>query len=704
MLDPPSVEQRVCLNRLASGHNVVVRAQAGAGKTTVFLHSAAAWLSSHPDAHVLIVCYNVNLRTATEKRLNRLGLQERVHASTIHSLAGKLFGTCIGDTMTLQKYMRGTYACTLPAPYSLVLVDEAQDLTPLMLSVINTLAKMTPVQFMVVGDARQEIYGFTHESRLELLMHPQTCLRDNGLPWSECRLLESYRITPPTALFLNEMLRHPDEDGIIGVNMSSQAVRPRYIIGDAHTGDGIDHVIHEMLQLYRPDQIAILAPSVKNTAYGCARIAAMLSERVIGIAIHTSHKQRADVSEEMLQGKLVISTYHNFKGDERDCVIVLGVDERQQRRDGYPRRGGVPVVRTALHVACTRARERLILFHQYDVPAYPSIDLQRLGQFADITKTRPFRPTPLAPLRFGMIIRDMEWITEFASEETLDQLVSLLTVEGPEHLGPPINARPANTVCMGPGLLEDVSCYFPMAILSAVERHRAHQASRMERTVHTVHIPTVSHMERQVAGAVRNPTDLPPLYRDAHAKAVKHEAPNGPRGWLVLSALYNNTVTHKFRHELRQLRHFDWVGPAEIEYFQRCVQTLISATERHEHGDFFGPFKRECAAMKTRLKGTLTYCSVTGDDRYMPWQISFDTEPTEHDLLSVAVSMWLCHTRFGRIFCVPRNTVYRVSVESDQALCAFVSHILAVKRSLEIHAADSDDDDADTSIPFSELI
>jgi len=695
MLNSLSAEQRVCLNKLALGHNVVVRAQAGAGKTTVFLHSAAAWLSSRPDAYVLIVCYNVNLRTATEKRLSRLGLQDRVHASTVHSLAGKLFGTCIGDTMTLQKYMRGSCARTLPAPYSLILIDEAQDLTPLMLSVINAVAELAPVRFMVVGDARQEIYGFTHESRLEVLLHPQACLRDNGLPWSECRLLESYRITPPTALFLNEMLRHPDEDGIIGVNMSSQAVRPRYIIGDAHTGDGIDHVIHEMLQLYRPDQIAILAPSVTDTAYGCARIAAMLSERVIGIAIYTTHKQRAEVSEEMLQGKLVISTYHGFKGDERDCVIVLGVDERQQRRDGYPRRGGVPVVRTALHVACTRARERLVLFHQHDVPAYPSIDLRRLGHFADITETRPYRPRPLAPLAFGMIVRKMRWITDFASEETLDQLANLLTVEGPEHMGPPIGARPANAVRMGPGLLEDVSCYFPMAILSAVERHRAR------------HPRQASHMERNVVSAVRNPNDLPPLFRDAYAKAVARQAPDGPRGWLVLSALYSNTVTHQFRHELRQLRHFDWVGAAEIDYFQRCVQTLLSATHRHEQCDFFGCVKRECAAMKTRIEGTLTYCSVTGEDRYMSWQISFATEPTEHDLLSAAVSMWLCHSRFGRIFCVPRNTVHRVSVESDQALCAFVSHILAVKRSLEIHAAENEnisDDDADMSVPFSELI
>jgi hypothetical protein len=674
-MQPPSAEQAECIDALFTGTNVAVSAQAGAGKTTVFMHCATRWLAERPDAHVLIVCYNVNLRTATQLRLAQLGLSEQVHAYTVHSLAGKIFGASIGDTMTLQKYIRADGPRTLPAPFSLVLVDEGQDLTPLMLSVINVALALAPApRVMVVGDHRQEIYGFTHGGGPHaVLASPEKCFAHCALPWRQCKLQQSFRVSAPTAAFLNRMLRHPLDDPMVGVD-TPDARKPIYIIGNMANGAGIDTVIHELLETYRPEQIAIVAPSVNSSDYGCPRLAAMLADR-LGITLYTTHKQRADVSDDLLKGKLLVSTYHQSKGDEREAVIVLGVDARQYRQDGYPVRDDSPVVRNALHVACTRARRQLVLFHEHTVPAYPTIDLEALQEVAEVRVACPYEPRPLDPLSFDMIERRTNWMVNFASEQTLERMETMMHVQEPITLGAPVTARPVNTVHTEAGTIEDVSCYFPRAILAAVERQRLLETVPGTRTQ--------CQMETQVRCSRRCRQGVPPAYSGILQDVLDHKPPAGCHSWMMLSVLHNTLVRHNFRHELRQMQDFSWLGPDEVAYFRGCTDSLLNVTRRHTAFDFNNDAKRVCQVMKTRVRGTVPYCSVE-DNSYTPWQFSFSPEPTEADFLELLTSMWFMYSRYGRIFCIAKNTLYRVSVESDAVLSEFVEGILKLKREHEL--------------------
>jgi len=164
----------------------------------------------------------------------------------------------------------------------------------------------------------------------------------NGAPWVTCELNESYRLTPAIASFLNAHYRLPSDTPVVGVNVRARQIAPEYVHGDAARGDLVT-LITEQLAEYAPQGIMVLAPSVRSPDYRCRHAAHTLSEQQ-GIALHTTHRRLVEVNPELLAGKLVISTFHQSKGDERKCVIVLGSDARLHARRGFPLKDGVAVV------------------------------------------------------------------------------------------------------------------------------------------------------------------------------------------------------------------------------------------------------------------------------------------------------------------------------------------------------------------------
>ena len=680
-LPPASEEQQACIDALISGHNVVVKAQAGAGKSTMFLHAARAWLEVHPDAKILLVCYNVSLRSASESRVERLGMGESVSCYTVHALAGKIYQTNIGDTMTLFKYLKDSRAeKEAPEQFSLCLIDEGQDLTQSMVDVINVLQGLTFMQYMVVGDTRQAIYSFSRESEINVLDDPSSCLCDNGLPWKICKLLTSYRITPAVADFLNHGLRHPNDDGIVAGNFRSASVKPIYIIGDPE-GGGLQSIMSEMLQTYKPDEIMILAPTINYKGNGCHQLAATLSEH-LGVPIFSTHKRRSEVSDEMMRGKTILSSYHQSKGDERPCVIVLGVDVLLHRKHGYLVKDDSPIVPNELHVACTRAQETLILFQRFDQAPFPSLHPSRLEDVSVIRCTMRMRPKELSPLSLKPARLKITAITRFASEESISLLQDVLLCDEPVHLGPPVGTVHASSARMASGLVEDVGDYFRMAILSAVQKQLVAEITGSRHYK--------SRMEYELCTTIKSGGDkLPLMYRPHYDAVMKGVEPSGPRAWLVLSAIHNSRVKHNYLHELRQLDSFEWINEDEVTYFTSCVDNLLQLLRRQTDGFFYETGLRECARYKTTIRDEIIYCSTSVSGDTLPWQFSFTDEPSEEDFMTLMASMWLRYCTHGNIFCVPSNTLYKVHVHDDKTICDFVAHLIAQKRSVEIRAQDN---------------
>lgn len=681
MLHPASEEQQRCIDALLEGSNVVVKAQAGAGKSTTFLHAAKSWIAHH-GGKVVLLCYNVILRAASEKRIEELGLSEHIHCYTIHSLASQIHKTSIGDTLSLLAHLK----CTGEAPddYTLCLIDEGQDLSRSMVEVINQLQKLLKgtMRYMVVGDLRQAIYEFAREAEPEVLVRPHDVLEPNGCDWIECMLNESYRVTPAIASFLNEHYRHPSNEPIVGANTHSKNIPPEVVIGDAAKGDLV-RLVSALLEEYAPDQIMVLAPSVVG-GYYCRELAKLLSEHH-KIPLHTTHRRLVEVNQALLKGKLVISSYHQSKGDERDCVVVLGADVRLAVRRGSPILQGRPLVDNALHVALTRARERLVIFHAFDHSMYPSVIRETLSMTAKISVyTAPLaEPRKVSPPKMSKIERKIDWLVKFASEESIEVLRNLVKVSEGVRMGPPALDRPEPIVNMMDGRVEEVAGYFPAAVVGAAHRWFLFNAYRRN--------TLTSKLEEDVRTNTRNASVLPGLYKSFVEKVIQPRLqPDGPKGWLALSVLHEALCVHEFSHILRQVTDFEWLDEPSARFFTQCVSNMTQITQKNERHDFFSEYKRESGETRTRITAKILYMSMD-EEVYTPWVLSFDDQPSESDLLHSVVYMWLTWCRHAIIHCMPTNTLFRVKVETREALEEFITRLIVAKRKTEMSLSDDPD-------------
>lgn len=667
-----SPEQQQCVDFLVGGANVVVQASAGAGKSTTFYHAARAWLDRYPGTKIIQLCFNTILRSESQKRVAALHLEDSIDCFTIHALAGQMYQTCIHDTLSLHKHLNSTVVPLAPAQYSLCLLDEAQDLSELMMRVVTRLQQvLPPLRYMVVGDARQEIYNFLREVDVRVLDQPATYL-NTMTPWQVCQLNTSYRLTPANCDFINHCCRHPSQALIHPGNMQSANVKPIFVMGD-RDGDDLVRLTVEMLQRYPPEDIMILAPSVNVPKYQCSRVAQRLSQ-TLHIPIYSTHKSRVEVSQDMLRGKLFLSTFQQSKGYERRCVIVLGMDMESWAME-RPLLDDQPAMHNALHVALTRAIEQLVIFQHFTVAAYPALHQIALPLYAQVRSQVLPKPKPCLPMEFKTIIRDDGWLVKFPSSETLQRLLTVVTVDPAIRMGPNAPPAPNNVVNMANNMLEDVWDYFPPAILAAVEHHMGRQQPVGERYLST--------LERELLEVVVEPAhQLPASYRRCFQELKRGHAPNGPRSWLILAAMHSALVTHNFPHELQQLGHFNWVTEREHAYFTACVQNILSLVQRHPLGHFQDQSTGRAVELKTIIRATTPYCEWREVGMCVPWQFCFGDVYSEENLMRAVVHMWTFKTRFANVFCVAANQLYKLHTVSDQVLAEFVQGLISRRRNL----------------------
>lgn len=140
MLPPASDEQLQARDRFCEGHNVLVQAVAGGGKTTGFLYAGAAAHEQDPDGHILLICYNKALQISNQRRLEGESMAGYMSAFTVHGLASQMFGLTIADDAALDAALNSQELCdriTLPARFTDIFVDELQDMSTFTLAVIN---------------------------------------------------------------------------------------------------------------------------------------------------------------------------------------------------------------------------------------------------------------------------------------------------------------------------------------------------------------------------------------------------------------------------------------------------------------------------------------------------------------------------------------------------------------------------------------
>lgn len=195
----PSEKQEAALKELQDGNNVVILSVAGSGKTTTLLNATMR----APAANVFSLTYNAKLKTETRKKAALLGLS--LDANSFHSFCVKYYNPkCFTDVQINALVTSDTKPLRMFA-IDLLIVDEGQDMTPSYFALICKICRDStsgPPQLLILGDRRQAINQFNAADD-RFLAYADRLFTANLRPWKFLTNDESYRVTVPTANFVN---------------------------------------------------------------------------------------------------------------------------------------------------------------------------------------------------------------------------------------------------------------------------------------------------------------------------------------------------------------------------------------------------------------------------------------------------------------------------------------------------------------------
>ncbi|KAJ7700861.1 P-loop containing nucleoside triphosphate hydrolase protein [Mycena rosella] len=416
----PSPEQREVVTQ-SQTYNIVVSARPGAGKTA----TAEAIVAAHPDTPVAIITYSKRLQLSTEKRLQDYPCAD---VYTFHRMAGRLFSTVAhNDTILRGLRKQKTWPVWRGPQYEIVVLDEFQDCTEelywLTYTFISSLTQNTgrAPRIVVLGDAKQAIYAFRGADSRYLDLAPTTFSALSPHAWKNLPLSTSFRLSHANANFVNDV--YLGESYIVG---SHEGPQPVYIHSDLADVPGILDIIVPLIRQYGPANCAILAPHIRSNLRLSLLTNALTLNHGIPVAVTVSDDMPMD--DMVLQGKVAVTTFHQFKGSERDLVIVYGTEASYFKYLGRDLPDGrCP---NTIFVALTRALKQLVIVHSDESPAMPFVDWPRLleqTQFMDISpKVLQPQRAPINDPFHGLLLPREVFVSDIARHspgEILDALV-----------------------------------------------------------------------------------------------------------------------------------------------------------------------------------------------------------------------------------------------------------------------------------------
>jgi DNA helicase IV len=224
--------------------------------------------------------------------------------------------------------------------YGHIVVDEAQDLSPMQLRMLER--RSLNGSMTIVGDIAQATGQWAHENWDEILQH-----LPKKRPARRAELTIGYRLPAPNMALAARVLRVAAPDLRPPRSIREDGTPPRILrVGtDADLGDAVVEVALGEVAAVDPGQVAIV-----GTQSMVPSISAALTAAGIDHGQATRHG---------LEQQITVVPVGLVKGLELDAVVVVEpsaiVDEEAQ---------GL----RALYVALTRATKRLAVVHQRDLP------------------------------------------------------------------------------------------------------------------------------------------------------------------------------------------------------------------------------------------------------------------------------------------------------------------------------------------------
>ena len=225
--------------------------------------------------------------------------------------------------------------------YGHIVVDEAQDLSPLQLRMLKR--RSLNGSMTLVGDIAQATGAWANDDWHGVLAE----LPDKKEP-RFAQLTVGYRLPQPTMDVAARVLRHaaPDLDPPVAVREDGD--EPRFVHADppARLGATLTALVHGELAEIGPGNLAVIAPDA-------------MVDQLSGI-LHESGIDHGLIYEGALTHQVTVVPVGMVKGLELDASIVV-----EPARIVSDERNGL----RALYVALTRATRRLTVLHADPLPA-----------------------------------------------------------------------------------------------------------------------------------------------------------------------------------------------------------------------------------------------------------------------------------------------------------------------------------------------
>ena len=369
-----SSEQNEIIQQLRQNNNIVVDSVAGSGKTTCNLHIAKHF----SDMNILLLTYNSKLKIETREKAKKLGIFN-IEVHSYHSFCVKYYDQgCFRDE-PIKKMIKKKKNPLKKIYFDIIVPDEAQDITSLYYELICKIYKDNEnknAKICIFGDKNQCIFDFNKADQ-RFIEYASDLFNFNSKDWVKCNLSVSFRITYEMSLFINKCMINKER---IQSNKISNH-KPRYIICDTFGEKPFEEVKYYLSLGYKPDDIFILAPSLKSVNAPVRQVENKIKRDMPDVMVYVPSSDDEKLDGELLQGKIVFSTFHQTKGLERKIVIIFSFDGSFFKF--FKKNANPCVCPNELYVATTRAMERLTLFHHCTNEYLQFIDKVNLQQYCD---------------------------------------------------------------------------------------------------------------------------------------------------------------------------------------------------------------------------------------------------------------------------------------------------------------------------------
>lgn len=359
----PSKEQLEIINNIDK-FNICVDSVPGSGKTTTNIFIAEKYVKKK----IVLLTFNKKLTNETKTKLKNKKITN-MEAYTYHGFCTQKFKIQCPDDKGIEDALKSKQKINFD--YDIIILDESQDIYELFYKLICKIISLNKKDYTIciLGDKNQNIYDFKGaDSRY--LTKANEIFNFNGKEWKNIKLSTSYRLTKPMASFMNECIIN--EERIVSIK---EGEKIEYHILNIFKDFKI--IIKEILNVYDPEDIFILAPSVKtsNSNNPLTEIENFIVKELKKL-VYIPLSDETELDEEIIKNKLVFSSFHQSKGLERKVVICYNIDNsyfeyhaKEYSSDTCP---------NTIYVALSRATERLIIFHDKKKKFMPFINKTNL--------------------------------------------------------------------------------------------------------------------------------------------------------------------------------------------------------------------------------------------------------------------------------------------------------------------------------------